>query len=263
MGFDNNKHRRDRPDSGSQSREKAHPEADGVLPAARDDLHGDLQDVLESAAKLQRLVPDAVLVGGSAAALYAGHRASYDHDHVLSNLRANFDVILDALEADDGWATNRVSYGKIILGELGGIETGLRQLIRTRPLEVAEVQLISGATIRVPTQEETLRIKAFLITRRNQTRDYLDVAALAETVGVEDAADILNGMDDYYADQNRDGAAVRSQVVRQLAEPRPKDSRTTKQLGSYKGLVSRWQSWDATVETCRSVAEHMVLREGA
>jgi hypothetical protein len=34
----------------------------------------DLLAVLESAARLQRLVPDAVLVGGSAAAAYAGHR---------------------------------------------------------------------------------------------------------------------------------------------------------------------------------------------
>jgi hypothetical protein len=33
------------------------------------------------------MVPDAVLVGGSAAALYAGHRDSYDHDHVLPDLR--------------------------------------------------------------------------------------------------------------------------------------------------------------------------------
>ena len=42
-----------------------------------------LTQVLESAARLQRLVPDAVLVGGSAAALHAGHRDSFDHDHVL------------------------------------------------------------------------------------------------------------------------------------------------------------------------------------
>ena len=34
----------------------------------------DLADVLRSASRLQQLVPDAVLVGGSAAALHAGHR---------------------------------------------------------------------------------------------------------------------------------------------------------------------------------------------
>lgn len=36
--------------------------------------------------RLQAVVPDAVLVGGSAAALYAGHRDSFDHDHVLPDL---------------------------------------------------------------------------------------------------------------------------------------------------------------------------------
>ncbi|MGW6426478.1 hypothetical protein ACWF82_27715 [Nocardia sp. NPDC055053] len=51
------------------------------------DVSDELVAVLESAARLQVLVPDAVLVGGSAAALYAGHRDSYDHDHVLRDLR--------------------------------------------------------------------------------------------------------------------------------------------------------------------------------
>ena len=40
----------------------------------------ELVRVLESAARLQEVVPDAVLVGGSAAALWANHRFSYDHD---------------------------------------------------------------------------------------------------------------------------------------------------------------------------------------
>jgi hypothetical protein len=51
-----------------------------------------LRAVLESAARLQELVPDAVLVGGSAAALYAGHRDSFDHDHVLADLSDRFDM---------------------------------------------------------------------------------------------------------------------------------------------------------------------------
>jgi hypothetical protein len=38
----------------------------------------ELLAVLESASRLQQMVPDAVLVGGSAAALYAGHRDSYE-----------------------------------------------------------------------------------------------------------------------------------------------------------------------------------------
>ena len=93
----------------------------------------DLVAVLESAARLQQVVPDAVLVGGSAAALWAGHRVSFHHDHVVADLADRFDTVLEAIEATDGWVTNRVSPGKIILGELGGIDSGVRQLIRRRP----------------------------------------------------------------------------------------------------------------------------------
>lgn len=39
-----------------------------------------LAEVLSSAARLQRIVPDEVLVGGTAVALHVGHRESFDHD---------------------------------------------------------------------------------------------------------------------------------------------------------------------------------------
>ena len=108
-------------------------------------------------------MPDAVLVGESAAAWHAGHRDSFDHDHVLADLDRRFDLVLEALESQGGWVTNRVTPGKIILGELGGIETGVRQLIRRRPLETETADLADGKTVTVPTLEETLRVKAFLI----------------------------------------------------------------------------------------------------
>ena len=117
--------------------------------------------VLESAARLQQLVPDATLVGGSAAALYANHRNSYDHDHVLRDLRDTFDMVLEAVESEDGWATNRISYGKIILEQLGDIETGIRQLIRKTPLEVAEVLLPSGAKLRGANHSGNLAYQGF------------------------------------------------------------------------------------------------------
>jgi hypothetical protein len=74
-------------------------------------------------------------------------------------------------------------------------------MIRKAPLVVAKVELPSGAEVTVPTLEETLRIKAFLIVRRNQTRDYLDAAALSAVLGIERAAEVLSRIDDYYADQ--------------------------------------------------------------
>jgi hypothetical protein len=217
-----------------------------------------LMRVLRSAARLQELVPDAVLVGGSAVALYADHRDSYDHDHVLADLADRFDVVLDAVESQDGWVTNRVTPGKIILGELGGIETGIRQMIRRTPLETVRIQLPSGESITTPTPEETLRVKAFLILRRNQTRDYLDVAALADRMGIDHAAVTLLNIDQYYADQHEAGDGVASQLARQLAEPAPKDGLTTRNLRQYKNLAARWQEWDEVVSVCRRLATTMV-----
>lgn len=218
---------------------------------------GDLRAVLDSAARLQELVPDAVLVGGSAAALYAGHRDSYDHDHVVADLRDRFDVVLEALESEGEWVTNRVRPGKIILGSLGDIETGVRQLIRRRPLETAEVELGSGRLLRVPTPEETLRVKAFLIVRRNQTRDYLDVAALSARYGIERAAVVLSDIDEYYADQRGEEEGVRSQLVRQLSEPRPADFEVTKELVAYRNLSQRWTDWANVVDVCQTLAEQV------
>jgi hypothetical protein len=219
----------------------------------------ELVRVLESAARLQEIVPDAVLVGGSAAALWANHRSSYDHDHVLGDLADRFDAVLEAIEATDGWVTNRVTPGKIILGELGDIESGVRQLIRNRPLEVTEVMLPSGHVLRVPTPDEILRIKGYLVVRRNQVRDYLDVAALSDRYGISHSAEVLSHIDMYYSDQR--GSApegVATQLARQLADPRPADARTIKQLGRYKGLDPRWTEWGNVVEVCRCVAVEMV-----
>lgn len=218
----------------------------------------ELVRVLESAARLQEVVPDAILVGGSAAALWANHPSS-DHDHVLADLSTRFDAVLEAIEATDGWVTNRVTPGKIILGDLGDIESGIRQLIRNRPLEVTEVTLPSGQVLRVPTPDETLRIKGYLIVRRNQVRDYLDVAALADRYGIAHAAGVLRHIDVYYSDQRGpESQDVATQLARQLANPRPADSRTIQQLDRYKGLDARWTNWGNVTSVCRSLAVEMV-----
>src|SRR6266852_6915250 len=219
----------------------------------------ELLQVLESAARLQQIVPDAVLVGGSAAALWANHRSSRDHGHVLADLAERFSTVLAAIESTDGWVTNRVTPGKIILGELGDIESGVRQLIRNRPLEVTEVTLPSGHVLRVPTPDETLRIKGYLVVRRNQVRDYLDVAALSDRYGISHSADVLGHIDAYYSDQRGpDPEGVATQLARQLADPRPADARTIQQLGQYKDLDVRWTDWGNVTEVCRSVAVEMV-----
>jgi len=209
--------------------------------------------VLEQAAKLQKLVPDAILVGGSAAAIYAEHRFSLDHDHVLADLENKFDLVLEALERESGWITNRVVYGKIILGELGGIEAGVRQLIRKRPLEFEKIE-IDEFTLNVPTIQEILRIKAFLIVKRNQMRDYLDFAALSDKMGIIESAKIVDKIDEYYTDESKDDKPLLSQLLRQLGSPDPKDKSNIKMLRVYKGTTEKWKDWNNITEICKKVA---------
>ncbi len=201
-----------------------------------------------------------MLVGGSAAILYADHRESRDHDHVVADLADRFEMALEAVEEDDGWATNRVTPGKVILGNLDGIEAGVRQMIRKAPLEVTTISVPSGGEVTVPTIEETLRIKAFLIVRRNQTRDYLDLAALSEHAGIERAAEVLDQIDDYYADQLGGGDGIASQLVRHLSDPQPADRAVIDQLASYRRLRKQWSDWSAVTETLGEVAAGMVER---
>ena len=123
-------------------------------------------------------------------------------------------------------------------------------------METAEVE-VSGQRLTVPTASEILRIKAWLAVTRNQTRDYLDIAALADQIGIDEAASVLRGIDDYYADINARPEAVATQVVRQLADPQPRDSEVTGQLAAYKALDPRWQDWGSVKEVLLDLADAM------
>lgn len=219
-----------------------------------------LRQVLASAARLQEVVPDAVLVGGAAAAYYACHRDSFDHDHVLADLADRYAQVLEAVEATEGWVTSvRASRPPLtLLGTLGGIEAGLRQLRRVRPIEVAEVEIPGAGRLRVPTVAETLRIKAYLVVQRNQVRDYLDVVALADRLGVDRAVAVLADIDGYYLDRSAAGDSVLTGLVQHLSEPQPRDSRVTGQLASYKGLAPGLHDWSTVVQACQALADDLL-----
>jgi hypothetical protein len=107
--------------------------------------------------------------------------------------------------------------------------------------------------------DETLRIKGYLVVRRNQVRDYLDVAALSDRYGIAHSAEVLGRIDRYYTDQRGPEAeGVATQLARQLADPRPADVRTIRQLSSYKGLDTRWTDWENVTRVCRAIAVEMV-----
>ncbi len=211
----------------------------------------ELQAVLAAAARLQTILKGAVLVGGTAAAQHAGHRISIDADHVITDLRSRFDQVLEALETTDGWVTARTNRPLMILGSLDGVETGIRQLMRRRPLEIEEVK-VGKRVLQIPTLEEMIRIKAWLVLRRNATRDYLDLVALCDRLG-SNAPQILLSIDKYYEDQiGSDGLRVATQLAKQLADPAPYDFEEV-DLPRYRKLVPRWRDWTAVVATCRGL----------
>ncbi len=210
----------------------------------------DWELVLSSAARLQRVLPDAVRVGGTASAIHAEHRFSRDADHVLADLRQRFDEVLGQLESVAGWKTARVRRPVLILGSLDGIETGVRQLVRDEPLETAVVDY-RGARITVPSKAEILRIKGVLILKRNAARDYLDFVALADHMGDEDVALALRSFDRLYRQSSGESPLQQLQV--QLANALPYDLEET-ELDEYKNLNPRWHDWRVVQAACARLA---------
>jgi hypothetical protein len=196
---------------------------------------------------LQYLVPGTVLVGGTAAALHARHRLSVDGDHVLSDLRERFDEVLADLEAVAGWSTERVQRPVLILGQLDGILTGVRQLRRTRPLEV---EVVAG--LRVPTLAEMTRIKAWLLVTRHTVRDYLDTVVLCERLGETGVGHAMQSFDGIYRQPT--GASPLAEVVERLAAAAPHDV-TEVDLRHYRALQAPWTDWTHVTARGRHWAE--------
>ena len=209
--------------------------------------------VISAAADLQNLVPGCVLVGGSATAIHAKHRLSMDADHILGDLKERFENLLEFLEKHKDWKTARIQPPKLILGNFLGVETGLRQLIRSQPLETESVEFL-GKTLTIPTRGEMLRIKAWLIVTRNATRDYIDFAAISRILGDQKVVDALEKFDRYYQDVYRGSeVAPLNQLARQLAEPKPYDLDEI-DIADYKGIAPPLDRWENIANICNRVS---------
>jgi hypothetical protein len=158
----------------------------------------DWERLLAAERHLQDLVPGTVLVGGTAAAVHAGHRVS-------------------------------------ILGQLEGVLTGIRQLRRTQPLEIEEID-----GLRVPTLAEMARIKAWLLAIRHTVRDYLDTVVLLERLGESSVLAAFESFDQIYR-QSADVSPL-AEVAERLAAAAPVDLAQV-DLKTYRALRTPWNDW--------------------
>lgn len=128
---------------------------------------------------------------------------------------------------------------------------------RSAPLETSEIVVRDGRRLRLPTIEETLRIKTFLVVHRNATRDYLDVAALSHHIGLEKSAAALESMNELYAEFKDEAGDLLTSVVVKLSVPDPYDL-TDIDLHEYKGIVAPWNNWRAVQAQCASLAAALI-----
>lgn len=249
--------------------EKPLPKADiGDLVIIPDDISAlapsgaDLRTVVKSAAKLKSLAPQAITVAdplafsGCQPRKVMGSSRLKDNDgqltvavsnrahgktvavklpkHPVTMWRGRLDVALDALSVESAGAEGT-------------------PLQRSSPMETTTVLLPTGDRLQIPTGAETLRLKSFLIMQRNSTRDFTEFAELVDSMDTQTAAEVLSGMDRYYACQPERTHWVATQLVRRLAEPRPSDGSEVAVSGP--GAETEWAR---VRQHCLSVAVAML-----
>ena len=223
-------------------------------PMSPRDLNPDFDAVVSEAHALQAQLPwlRLVCVGGTAAALHAGHPISTNSDHVGEQGRGQFEAVRMALMNWEGWTTHRSRHPVAILGERHGIQLGVRQQRRRFPLDATQVQ-----DVWVPTPEETLRIKAWMIADRGATRDFLDVAALGDLLGTDRAAEALAPLSALY-----DSVGTETPTMRfaQAAMGRPVDEQEV-DLHAYRGLRAPYRDLDYVLRRVRELAVPALERE--
>jgi hypothetical protein len=204
------------------------------------------KSVVAEGVKLQKRLPwlDLVAVGGTASALHAGHRVSYDVDFVTRDLSKNFEEVLQRITEWSEWTTNRTDAPFIILGEANEIELGIRQAFRTKPFSTIEKE-----GLRIPTLGECFKIKAYMVGKRRATRDFVDTCALLDLIPEKLAVEFLDEMDrDFPPVDKLSNTAKLAESIRRG----PKDLDKVN-LNKFKGLVAPYNDWKYIDQRLKSV----------
>ncbi|OHB81764.1 MAG: hypothetical protein A2W31_07425 [Planctomycetes bacterium RBG_16_64_10] len=210
-----------------------------------------LGKVIDVGARMNRIVPEGVAVGGAICAVYAQHRLSIDIDFVLRNLSGEFDAVRDRLLDEPGWQEARVRRPHLILGSLDKVEIGFRQLRRRAPIETRLVQTEQGC-LTIPTLEEMVRIKAFLAYERNYTRDLYDLAEMACCLARDSVVQALLSLDEKMGWERQ--PTVLLEVIKALVHCEPRDWETHG-FQSFRFLEPRLKTWEEVKAICQDVGQ--------
>lgn len=203
--------------------------------------------VVAEGTKLQKHLPwlDMIAVGGTASALHAGHRISFDVDFITRNLSENFDAILEKVTEWSEWKTNRATAPVIILGEANDIELGIRQSFRSKPIATIEKE-----GLRIPTLGECFKIKAYLVGKRRATRDFVDTCALLDLIPERLATTFLDEMDNDFPPVDK---LSNTSHLAENIRLGPKDLQKV-DLKKFKGLIAPYNEWAYVDQRLRTMS---------
>jgi hypothetical protein len=216
----------------------------------------ELAEVVRVGVRAGREVPGSVALGGAVCALFAHHRESIDIDFVLADLNKRFQEVREHLFEVPGWKEARIRVPVLILGSLDGVEVGYRQLRRSAPLETQGVETPEGTLI-IPTLEEMLRVKAFLIYERDTTRDFVDFAELSRLLERDEVVDALSGLDEKFGWARQPSIIL--EVTKALLQPEPHD-RGTNGFETLRFLDPKLKTWEEVAAQCRDIGQRLAVR---
>lgn len=147
------------------------------------------------------------------------------------HLKGRFDEVTAILQGWKGWQTNRLNPPALITTELMGL--------------------------RIPTAAEMLRVKAFLLTERRATRDYVDVAALTLHLGMDAASEAATLLNLIYGPRT---PLTWISVLAEACESEPADLAAFP-LAAYKGLRAPLTDWSFVAAQCRDLGCVLLKRE--
>ncbi len=212
------------------------------------------REILDAVVAVQAVLPDAVLIGGSAVTIHTAHRLSGDADLVKRNLDRDWHAVRAELEQLEGWITDYPKIPTNMMGRYGDARVSVRKLNRVRELEVVEIDL-GGSVVQVAAPDELVRMKGLAILNRGLARDFVDVVALDDGLreAGRSAAHAITEFDEYYRELSSSGSLTR-ELASALADPRPRDAAPQAALDELVALRDDLRDWDRIRMRCQRIA---------